>query len=608
MNLVKFSSSGTISTISRYNGSILSNTNLVILNEEIMSVLYSGVSSSGIFDFNFEDMHTSKDSYIVAPASFGYLGQSVPMSDFSPTEECLFEDFQNSKYLVSGTELLYKDFEDISLDGISATFTGTGVISISGIYNSSDIEGDYYFALNGTNTNNAVITSTDTTTTGISCGRIGVLGMNGISTSTETQTVGVAFLKQGPSITDNAYKLMLVPQTDGTYTLSFCVGQLGSTSGGFNTGTEIWSESIDFGGYFFRNNLRNIWLMVDWEVVSKGLLMNVYIAPYTDGDTVGSLKEKAVLIRQDVYTGYLTGSDLYTTSSYGVSWFICQNESTTLGVDMLLLESLTELPKVGLHRFEILERNIDTASGSTRPYITNILQNPGVPPVMSVIETSRNNLISSNRSLYGKYGYGYSGIYNKYLSWQTASDSSIAIFTTENDIKTSGILHGVCRIAGFLDTMSTVSSKIGFSFLRQGTAVNDNCYTAVIYNSSSNLYVQIRKGTVYDSSFGDTSDFNGTVVATSSSINSNMNLPFWIEIRWKVGTSSVTVEVLYTELSKVVRNIDSSPGNIDYKLSSVLTYTDSSSPYLTSSTFPLVSIRGNYYSPFIHQVEIRKQK
>jgi hypothetical protein len=151
--------------------------------------------------------------------------------------------------------------------------------------------------------------------------------------------------------------------------------------------------------------------------------------------------------------------------------------------------------------------------------------------------------------------------------------------------------------------------RMGFSFLRQGSLFSDNCYTVELFRNGTNAYrVRVKKGVIITAPYDGFVSFGGSILGTSSDLSGfNDNGIAWIEVRWKV-SSSTDIEVLYSLVSTNLVDIDSSPGNVDYKLSSVLSVTDSASPYITTNDSPVLTLITSDPQMYVHQLELRKAK
>ena len=534
---------------------------------------------------------------------------------FCPTIPASLEDFQSPKSISSGTPIIDSlDFESATLSGFNLTVSGTGIIA-SGLVNSGNMMGSYYVGLASTGNSVLVAEPAIPGASGVLCGRSIILARASTASSQTADTVAFSFLRQSSAPDSNGFKISLEPSSTNTsYILNLSTGPICSSSGAQAVSSGLISNPAGFifSSNTVRNNNRLLWLMTEWEVQSKGVLVNLYSKVYQSGDTISGVKSGCTLVSQFIFTGQADGANYYNSTSSSVAILLGSTSALTgsVGFDMFHLESLSSLPITGLNKFELFEINTASGgggSGSTRPFILNSLCNLAAPPEGGNIFGTTNYLIPISGSVYGRAGSGWEGIRTRRISGDS-SDNAVAAWRFRES-EASGITHGVCRFIVSLG--SNDNTKFGFSFLRQGPLINDNCYTIEHFRSGSNSYfIRLRKGSIYNSLFNDSSDFNGTILATSSAlsglVNSGLNC---IEVRWQTVLAQTKIEILYAKVSTDLVTFDTSPGTLDLKFASALTYTDSSSAYVSTSESPVFLQRSNASDDCIlYKMELRRAK
>lgn len=613
MSYVPFSTSGSVKSSSPETGKTDILTYFQVIQPETYDSMYvSSFTSSG--SFSLTDVHTSLDTYLIAVSTFGYMGDVALVSGLSPTYEVEVDDFQSPIGIESGTTIISsRDFEDNTVSGFNITISGY-TPGQSGIINSSDLEGNYYLGLASSTDAILVASPTITGASGITCGRLIMACRCGISTGFTKSSVGFAFMRQGSDLTSSGYKVVIETGSNSNeYNIKHVVGSVLSATDITSTiGTTISTATLEFSSVPQRTVYRNIWLMVEWESTAERTLINTYHLLYEESQTIDDVKQNAVLDQQLMFTGLSDGGSFYSSTSEPILLLLgsANTSSGSVGIDVINLEILGSLPEVGLNKLDLFQRNTASGSSSVRPLPLNTIYNDGYSPEgsMNTFPTSSNPLISSNLSIYNKPGIGYSGIRVRPLGG-TGTDAFFSTFK----FRGSGVTDIKYGVARFIVNLGSGDSrtKVGFSFLRQGSTINSNSYTVELYRNTSNDYrVRLRKGTVYESTFGDTSDFNGTILSTSSSSSEFFDGDtFAFEIRWRALVSSVAIEVSLGSVSDDLSTFDTSPGSIDYKLVQLLTYSDSSSPYLTTTESPLFTLRGgNSIDPTLFKYELRKSK
>lgn len=613
MAFVQFSTSGTVRTSSPETGRHNFPTYMHVINPDTLAHLVgNNFTESG--SFALTDVHTTLDSYLIAVSNFGYMGDCAMVSGLSPTIPVEVEEFQSARDLSPGTLVINnRDFEDASPSGFTFTVSGH-TPGVSGIIVSTGLEGNQYVALSSSTNATLSMIPTISGASGITCGRAIFAGRAAILNGSTKSAFGFAFMRQGSNPSSNGYKVVLETDSNNDqYIIKVNAGQVMSSTDitGTSIGSTMANITLDFSTNAERNLRRNIWLGIEWEAQTSGTLINIYHMFYEDGQTVSDFRQNAVLDRQLYFTGFSDGSLFYNTTSEPVM-FILGSEATgngLTGLDLITLETLPSLSHKGLNSLELIQNNITTTGTSVRPIATNVIYGGGYPPEGSngSFSNSVNPLMSIPKSLYGRPGNGYSGIRVRPLGGD-ATDAYFAIYKFRS-VAAAGIKFGVARFILGLGAGDS-RCKFGFSFLRQGSQVNDNAYTVEFFRNGTNNYqARIRKGTVYDSTFGDASDFNGTIQATSSNVGMSDGDWFALEVRWRALASSTQIEVLSTVLSGDLITFDTTPGTVDYKLTQRLTFNDSSSPYLTTTEVPLIILRGgNAIDPNMYKYELRKSK
>jgi hypothetical protein len=604
MAYVNFPTSGSFFLRDSTDGSLASGS-LLIINEELglNRVVASGLTTSGYFDYTIPDAHTSKDLYTVIPFGYGYVGEAYSQAGFSPTVEVIRETYQSVTQVVSGTPIIdSRGFEDFTLSGFNVSVTGSS-ISASGIINAASMEGSYYIRLNtSSSTGGLFMTPSDPTSSGLASGRMIMLTRNATSNGSQFNT-GFAFWRQGNGLTDQAYKIYLSVPSNTTYRLNCRTGPLAGTDGIIDTaGSLLWSEDFTFSATGARNARRNIWLMVEWEQQTNGMAYSVYYKFHEAGDTIADVKNKALLLRQQVYYGNASETNYFTTASGSPCWFLSTNQ-VEVGMDMFHLESIPALPSVGIYNLNLLERNRAVGPTEGRPQIANIRLADSVAPPEGFpnFAGTTNPTVTAAESWIGQAGYNFLGLQVSYSVGSDVGDNIYNLFTFKEPTS-SGITHGVFRAA--LLNGAVADAKFGFSFLRQGSAHNSNCYTVEKFRNGTNDHrFRIRKGACFSTTLDDNANIIGTTLATSSSLSISDNTTVWMEVRWKADSNagSTFIEVLY---NLNVTQDETSPGVLDYNLTQALTHNDFSAPYLTTSESPMLicMAEGSVFRMYKHEL------
>lgn len=612
---VTFSNSGTI-TFNREHQNQLSSGIFSLINEENSQQVYGSVfsTSGNSIDYTITGMHTSKDSYYANFAAPGYIGESKFCSGLSPTIPVYIEKFQGPYISESGTELLYLDFEDASYSGLDYHYYGTGITE-SGISStpSGTVSGNYWSSITSTSTASMYITPSGTTTSGMLSGRTIFLTWQG--TVSDSQAVGVAFLKQSAGTSGGAYKVYMHRNGTAQREIILAYGTVGNSSTGDITtaGVTLNGATLDFSVPISRDAIRGDWLLVEWEVDTTNdpvVKIGVSHKSYLPTDTIESVRGSATMVFQHISRGTTDGGGLYTTTVEPLSWLLTTNTSGRTAIDHIYVESGT-VTKKGLFDSQLVTYSGTNVSGSLgRASVDNVLYNDGIStgPEGSILSGWPIYSIPKEDSIYGIRGYGYVGLGTNRRGGSSGQDVFSSYLIKGEG--TAGIKHGVFRLAGKFDNASQPS--IGFSILRQGPNFNDSCYTIEFYRSTTNAYnVRIRKGVVINTPFDATLDFGGTVQATSSAIPGLLDKwnSFWLEIRWSTDPT-MNIEIKCKNIGYEIENslVDRSPGNVDYALSSILSFTDNVSPYITTLTHPMLTLITSDNGIFIHRMELRRAK
>lgn len=621
--VVTFTNSGTILLPSSQLRNTTNSGVYSIYNLDTNSIVSSGTysNSSPIISYNMSNMHNSNDNFYVGFGGFGCIGEGRVVKGLGATDPILVEDFNGSYEPLSGTQILYQNFESGTASGFTVSGFGTGATS-SGVLTDNTLEGSYCLGIQATNTASIYAIPTDPTTSGMLSGRT-IFLVRGVTendvTTRRPNGIGFAFLRQGSGISSNAYKVYFnheYQSGNSQYRIALTYGQLGNGSNGSldNTGTIIDTHVLEYSSSSaanLRDSLRNNWLIVEWEVdttYEPSVKIGVYHKVYELGDTYDSVRKTATLLMQRVYVGDTDGVGLYTTTTEPVCWIASTTNSMRTAMDCIYLENIPNVTNSGLFNKKLLafKGNDVTGEPTYRFNAINYLINNGVAtgPQGSYKTTANllvtNPFISSNISKYGVAGYGYSGLVRRNFG-----NNPFLSFLI-NDPNSSNIKQGVFRLA-----LKSTNSRTSFSFLCQGPLFSDNCYTIDHYRSGTNDYrVRIRKGENVSSPYDNTFSQGGTILGTSSQLTGcNDGTVIWLEFRWKAGTSSTDFEIRYVLATTSLIYFDSSPGTIDTKLTSILSITDSASPYINTTNLPYITLMGNGADyPSVYKIELRKTR
>lgn len=576
--------------------------------ETVAVISHEGLPSTYVIS----GAHTSKDEYLVASYSTGFVGEARMQRGFSPTEEVFINNFQNVRGGESSGVILNNiDFEGATYSGLNLTVSGTGITS-SGVISGTQLDGDYFVGLQASGDSVLIIEPT-TSGNGLIAGRTVFLSRMPGNSTAGLDGVGFAFLLQSPDITASGYKVVCRSYSDTETMVSLYRGQVVSSSSIF-TGEAILNRQISYStlGKRLQDSYRKLWIVVEWDAEEVGTFINIGYKLFEDGDSPELIVEDCHWIAEQIDMGVVSesysGTPYYTTDQ-SVRWLLGSTTNTDLGlvgVDDLYLESIYGSSIEALYGLDILARNEEAISGSIRPYCNNALVSPGYPPEASLNFVSNPNpLLSSN--------YGYRGVYVTGLGGDVSTDLATIAWQFEGS-NASGIQEGAFRVCCQLNyTASDNQSRLGFSFLRQGSGLNDEAYT-VRYSSisSQNGQVSVLKGTTYGDPIGDSTTFSGSSVA-SATVTGSVGIDTWLEVRWRasaaLGSTEIDVYAVAADSNLQGDSFDTSPGNVDYELQLVLNYTDTSSPYVTTTTSPVLIAQATASCPlYLRQIELRRSK
>lgn len=635
MSLVQFVTSGSIQVSNPRTVTPGVSGVVHLLNPEINTMVGRfDTNSSGVGTYLLTDAHVSKDEYLTIPSAFGWVGEGTTHSGFSPTIPVRDDGYQeySTNVLASGTVVINsRDFEDLSVSGFTVVTSGTG-ISQSGVVNSSGtMVGNGYLGFAASSSSYQAYLPTVPASSGINCGRAIYL-VRGPTNQSANSTAAFAFLRQTSDIFSNCYKVNFDAGNGGNttvYTISLTVGSLANPSSatiaaGTNSATILHSSILQYTSNTTRNANRLVWMMVEWEATSIGVYINLYFKTYSAGDTIDSVKSSATLISQDVYTGLTSGASFFTSTSETVAFAMGSDNTSTgqMGLDMLHLESLPSITKKGLPGLNLVEKSGVFAGSTTtarrRPYTSLFLGSTFFGTGIEGYHTFAivNPIVSAADGYQGKAGAGY--LVRSNVLGGTNGDTSVAIYEFTDPLA-SGINMGAARFcvrAGAV-TFGT-GPKLGFTFLRQSASVSGNAYTVEFgqngINGADDYRFTIRKGLLYGNgstpSYGDSDSFIGTSIASMGSAIPSLirGDTLWFEVRWKLLGTVATIEILQAEADATLVTTDTSPGNVDYKMTSILTVTDVGTTYSGTTQAPLLTLRGANNVMDVFKVELRRSK
>ncbi len=568
--------------------------------------------------------HTTRQNYYLVSSFYGANGQAIDRNVSSPTNEYLFEDFQINPNPSGGTgitEVFHNENYETgaAVNTVLTMSGGTGSVTYSGIRNTGELEGSYHVALLSDFYRVLTIEPSSTTTTGMTAGRAIYSAKLGGGTGAGPEAeVAFIFMRQGNTLTSNCYKFVTsVGETTTEFQYTLAAGAM--TDGFGSTRMNDLGSAIEYTYQKYTNGATrsgNVWkwFMVEWEMQSSGTLFQVSFKDYVDGDTVDTISGSLLPLFQSFYTGFGNGASYYTTTSLKPCLMLTSRSNNGdnrgyMAIDTFHLDKLTTLPTSGLNSFNYIMRNSGVTANNARPKLVNILVDDGSPSG-HINKTGTNYLLTSTESKVSEAGKGMSGIICTTTTDGDNGDFAVA-FLELRGTSSSGIKHGVCRYACTADGTGNKFSKLGFSFLRQGTSHNSNAYTVILYpNTASDYRVQIQKGAIYSTLTDDTTgDFSATTLVSGSTLYTTGTKSVWVEVRWKVTGSQTDIQVLTAMVDDSLSTFDTSPGNVDSKLVEAVSYSDSSSAYTTTSLAPCFIMRGtNGTASKLYQAELRRSK
>jgi len=639
-SLVQFTSSGTYRISSKDVDASAIPTRLAIFNTETGG-LVSITGGVGTVNFTIPDAHPSLDTYYLAPTASGYLGECSLYSGLSPTTEVFSSNFIPVTQS-SGTLLFSRDFEDALPSGFNFTLSNSGNMTQSGVVSGAkQLEGSYYLGLTATFTAGIFAEPTNASLSGITSGRASFVSKVGTAT-TSGHTTAFVFMRQSPGITGSGYKVAIAPSVLGTDKVSIGIyaGTISDSNGQVNgqiaNSNTVFSSELDWSTNALRNADNRLWTVIEWQVLAKGTLFKLYTCSYATGDTYTSIRSKLNFLGEAFWTGGTSGIALYSTTTEKVAWALTSNSTTLgqVGVDLLTVESLTTLPDEGINALTIFDTNTDVSANQCRPVIRRTAYNP-VGALEGPVYANRQGVplidgfgpfVTLANSTYNKKGSGPGGL-EIFRSGGISGDFATVVYGFKPPTA-SGIKVGVFRACIQMSSTNSTSrpqQRFGFSFMRQSNALNASSYVVeLVPNATANTFnFRIRKGATTAATISDNTDFTGTILATGTDIldinNSNNSVRsgfVWVEIRWRALTSKTQIECLYCPVLTTPDNseypIDSSPGPMDYRLVTQLTYEDVVSPLLTTSESPLVFNRQSDQSGTVFNriasIELRRAK
>lgn len=628
---MKFTITGSLAKQDTTTGKIISSGSSFIIdpiNHTLISTINHANTDFTIF--SGETDHTSKSEYLVVGSNYGYTGEARLFQLEPPTIEVVNQTFQeqlSDLYAVSNlvTVISGETFESGSLGSLQITISGTGAVNYSGLVNQTLMGGNYFVGLNMNGSDGRIqyIEPTTPQASGILCGRTIFLSRLPINTNfANSSQVGFCFLRQGLDIkTDNCYKVVIGhdPGSDKNLRLDLFRGPINSAfnNNTINNGTYRIASIVEHSSIAAASGTRLKWYMVEWEVnqnqsiakTDKAVLFRISYRNYEVGDTLESVKTQMIpLIEQ-----YDIRSDALTTTSYAPAWAMAvssNGDNFAVGIDNILLESFDSLPKTSLNQDLVLisgtGANISNPEALSR---VEFLSDDPTPEGLPDFTSTRNYLIPSGSSIVSIAGKAPSYVFrsNGNSTFQGHAFEYI-------NPQSSGILFGAFRFAAFNDNSSGFNDTgCAFTFLKQGSALlGVNGYSVWVFsnnNATDGTTIQLRKGAFISAidplSLGGTTLASVTVSGTSFSHAKN-----WIEVQWKVVSPTQTdIEVFRKPLDTSLATFDVSPGNVDYGLTNLISYSDLSSPYTNTSASCQVTFTGRSSSKvWFFKHELRRSK
>jgi len=614
MNDVKFDIKGSFKVTTSEDGNLATEGLSAIIDPDINTVL-DHATSSGSQDFTVEDVHTSKDEYLIMSAAYGRVGSILPYSGLSPTEEVVVHRYQWTPNHLEGDILQVHvsgtNFEDNTMgDLVVSKQLGSGGVVYSGIRNVSVLDGDYYFSAQAENFRSYWLEPTASGATGLTCGRTVFLAKLPHNTNADRNAdVGFTFLRQGGNTDSNGYKVVAMNafSNSSRRELLTSAGAISDASGQQlqDRGFDIFQGIIEYDSATNKGTTSEMWMMIEWEVQPSGTLINVAYQPFSGGDSYESIAETWRPFYQ-----VFSLRDNYTETSLKPAWILSSRENDSegdIGLDNVWLQELSTLPSTGLNVYDVIHYN--QFGGGSSPIVSNYFGTggPGTPAGWPT-SAPRHPLVTADKSLTGVAGEALGGIRGSRSGGTNGSRPVTMLGFRE--VEAIGITHGVCRM--IYNTGTTFfggTPKMGFAFLRQDSSWNDDAYVIEFYaNSSSDWRVRLRKGKIYSDVLDNLADFVGNIQATSATLHTSSTTKAWIEVRWKVEQSLTRIEILHKTVDETYISFDTSPGNVDESLIQVISFTDNSSPYSSTSLPPMHIVRGSDNYAWLIGTELRRAK
>jgi hypothetical protein len=375
------------------------------------------------------------------------------------------------------------------------------------------------------------------------------------------------------------------------------------------------------------------WWGLDWEyrdtdVGLPVIVTTLYSKPYEIGDTLDTFKNKAYqIIQSAIYTPSGTSNWNTFNNSFKPSFILVDDNSSSDAtlVDNISLEKFTEnKPTSGLHSSKIVYDNSNIANASHLDLNTNFTSfaaiiNPNVgsyttsgsvegnlfqPLWDSVISNPiirhYNFLNDSSKDYFNVPVKGFLG----HASIATSSTFRQLRYYIKNS---ENVTHGAVRIlfrnlANFGSGADTPDRKqFELVINRTGTITNNSCYKFTIHSFGSNIFVTRL--------YKHTSPTTVSNLITSSNVTVGpYEYPEWLEFRWKVNSNSTLVEFEVLRASADISGITfDSPLSIYPNFTSLMTYTDSSSP-LVNAPEPIAIMLSaeDFKGPRINWIGVRK--
>lgn len=609
MNDVKFPINGSINVSKSETAETLNEARAVILDPDDFSIL---ATTSGSGNFSIEDAHTSKDEYLVALAAYGRLGTVNPYTGLSPTDEVFVEDFTWSGTIRNepGKEILLNgvDFESFNLnleDVQQERHFGSSTVVYSGIRISTALEGDAYFALRAGSTSDVGI-YVEPSVSGaddISSGRMIFLAKNPSNADGgENGQIGFAFMRQGSTVNADGYHMAIFTNFSSTnFDHRLQRGAI-NDSGGFDLdssfnlhgGTNInWNSSAD------RAAEDGMWYLIEWDAFdAENTLIQMSFQRYEDGDTIESIQNTWRPFYQ-----ILDNQAPYSSTSYTPVWMLISKDNNVggdIGIDQLYLEKLPSgtLTGGGLTNWKVIHSN---NAGYTTRY--SRINNTGMYSFNELPANEARNglpafgginpLVPSGSALVPLDGKGFTGLDFISLPNDVSVSNRAHSILEPRGQNLTGITKGVIRLCVRFDGgVGDLGHEFAIGILRQGSEPNSNQYTILLLDAGTNQYqVRLRKGPMINNmniSGQRISNSSATQLASSSTLYTGEEVSIWMEVRWEYApqTGFTTIEVLYAPTATDFNPVDTSPGNVDSILTQVLSYTDISSPYTTTTLAP----------------------